>query len=114
VTAASENAETPLRIGIGDAFSLRDGERPRFYQSDLRHADFAVQLLAVQQPQPAKPGAAQIAVVAAQRIDGLWQWMDLAPDTKNAIATMLTGAPEPPPLGEWLEMHLSRVSGGAA
>lgn len=80
-----------MRLEVQDAFSFRAGERLSFRVFDEDVDRYAVMLVDVNLPSPQKSRTSDgpvmsLGVFAAQRFGGGWQWMQLAPSTKEAVA----------------------------
>lgn len=86
-----------IKLSASDGLALRSGERLQF--ADIGHVDakdarYAIHLLEVAPPSPSRDETPDgprmsIAVIAAERVGGLWQWVSLAPATKQAIAQIM-------------------------
>ena len=72
---------------IRDAFTLRQGERISVAVGErVDETPYIVMLARVPLlPSPSHPAAAPLCVIAAEWWRGQWQWMQLSPDTKEAI-----------------------------
>lgn len=112
-----------LEIQIGDAFAFR--HEKFVIQELLDGCDYAVRLVAVEPPGPTPETATSTingglpiehqAVVASRRSpDGLWHWMQLAPQSKEAVGKALADGPlRDAALQGWLGMVLEPLDGAA-
>lgn len=81
---------------IGDAFSLRTGERVQLRIDGIGEGD-TLAVMCAPVPSLPSPSATEnsrgsvesYCVVAAQLTRGKWQWMQLAPDTKECVGDIL-------------------------
>lgn len=101
------------RVIIHDAFALRGGERVQLRIEGVGAEDTMAVMVA---PVPALPEPSlamtpdgpveQFCVIGAEIHNGLWQWMQLAPSTKEVIGDVLfeSGLER----GKWYGLRLSR------
>lgn len=99
--------------GIADAFSVRIGEQIRTAPGiQLDVTPFAVMLAPVPAlPDPAVNWATPLCVIGAQFSEGIWHWMQMAPNTKELIGLHLERIGATP--GEWQAL-LVEAAGGAS
>lgn len=88
---------SPSVVTIGDTFAIRNGERVRLRLRGTEPED-TMAFMCASVPALPTPSCERSAsgktvesycVVGAELVNGKWQWMQLAPDTKEHIGNLL-------------------------
>lgn len=78
---------------VGDEFAFRCGERLKRLDDQDCYAVMAAPVPSLPSPSHQATSDGELvencAIVAAQVVDGMWQWMHLQPDTKRVLTNLL-------------------------
>lgn len=89
---------SPKKLITNEVFSLRSGERVEvFFEEPADGCSLALMARSLSMPPGPRWGVRQsdgapvedAAIVAAQRVDDLWQWVQLSPPTKEYLGDLL-------------------------